>query len=432
MTDLPENLAEYSAKHRTREHGLENGTVRQTGKKIKKWKGFYHVVVDGKRIKRERIIGECSKMTKTAAREEHRKWIRRLHEEPVAVTRQATVADLCEDYYRLKLGDWSESSQKTNRGLIDNVINPVLGNKPIASATAEELKLFINSMPGRTWIPKTTYARPDGTTATVYARKKKSGCSASYIRKAIIFLRAIFDLASERELIRRNPARSITIKLKVPKATRPPYKPIFPPAQLPALLAQLDQRGSLIVWLSMLGATRPNELLATVGSDVGPCWLHIRKAFDSRRRVKLTKTERPRYVALPPEVAEELHAWIRNRGIGADDLVFQNQRGRAIDSKNFLRRTLRPAAKRAGIAASDIDFRMLRRSYASIWNALGYDIKGSQAQMGHARPDMTASEYMQPIDALRLEQVTTLEKILRGRMPMPVDVAAKLGSGMVQ
>jgi integrase len=75
--------------------------------------------------------------------------------------------------------------------------------------------------------------------------------------------------------------------------------------------------------------------------------------------------------------------------------------------------------------------KMLRRSFATIGHALGLDLKAIQAQMGHARPDMTAIEYMQPVDALRMEQMNRLGQMMRGEMPIPVDVMAKLGSKRV-
>lgn len=75
---------------------------------------------------------------------------------------------------------------------------------------------------------------------------------------------------------------------------------------------------------------------------------------------------------------------------------------------------------------------MLRRSFATVAQVVGFDVKGIQAQLGHSRPDMSATEYMQPIDARRVAQMKQLEDMLRGRVKMPVDISARLGSTMVQ
>jgi integrase len=430
------NLAEYGKLHRTRERGTEDGSVKQTGTKTKKWEGVYHAYVpDGagghKRITRRRIIGECSKMTKTQAREEHREWIRRFNSEPVADTAKATVGQMADDYYLLKVGDWNDQWRMVTRALIQNIIKPALGPKPLEAVTPEMLKTFVNSLPGRTTALKTVSVRADGTVKTKPAQRQRTGISTSYARKTITFLRAMFDLAVERDLIRKNPARSITIRLSMPKAAKAPDKPVFPPAQLPALLAELEQPDTLIVWLSMLAATRPNELFAMKGADVGPDFVHIHRALDRKLNLKPTKTERPRFVSLPPQIAEELHGWIAASGVGPDDFVFTNSRGGAINRQYYLQSVLKPAAARAMITAT-VDFRMLRRSFATIANALGFDLKSVQAQMGHARPDITATEYIQPVDAVRREQMKRLEDVLRGRAPMPADILARLGSARVQ
>ena len=100
-------LGAYTAAHRTRQRGLEDGYVDKTGKREKKWRGWYHVYVkkdDGTetRIKRKRIIGPVVGMTKAEAEEEHRIWIRRFHTLPAAETPAATVATLCDDLFQLR------------------------------------------------------------------------------------------------------------------------------------------------------------------------------------------------------------------------------------------------------------------------------------------------------------------------------------------
>ena len=67
---------------------------------------------------------------------------------------------------------------------------------------------------------------------------------------------------------------------------------------------------------------------------------------------------------------------------------------------------------------------MLRRSFATWGKAYGCDVKVLQEQLGHARPDMTVEEYIQPIDAVRIEQITRMELILRGKVPTPAQVRA--------
>src|SRR5262249_31122777 len=157
-----------------------------------------------------------------------------------------------------------------------------------------------------------------------------------------------------------NPARAVTMKLTVPKQARKPDKSIFPPQELPLLMAALSARDRIIVWISILGATRPNELFAIHGRDVGSDWVHIGKALSRKRKTKTTKPPLARYIYVPPFIMSDLREWMRDNSVGPDDLVFPNQAGRPISRDNFLKRRLRPAAKHAGIATADVDFQMLR------------------------------------------------------------------------
>jgi integrase len=75
---------------------------------------------------------------------------------------------------------------------------------------------------------------------------------------------------------------------------------------------------------------------------------------------------------------------------------------------------------------------MLRRSFATAGKAFGLDLKAIQSQMGHARPDITASVYMQPVDDVRVQQIEKFERMLRGEIPMPVDMEVKLGPSRIQ
>jgi integrase len=429
MTDL--NLAEYNNAHRTRER-RENGSVKLVGAREKKWEGSYHVYLDGKRSMRRRIIGTKAEIpTKTAAQELHRTWLRRQASQSVATTSGASVAALCDDYLTLKKGDWEVFTHRTMCSIFNSIIKPAIGARPIDKVTPDELKHFISALPDRKYTTPGGWKRVDRKLVKVPG-KVKTGISAQYVQKIVTHLRAVFDLAAERDLIAKNPTRSIMVRLRTPKQARKTTKEVFAPQYLKPLLEQLKARDALIVWISILGATRPNELFAIRGADVGPTWIRIQRALDRWRNVKETKTGKGRVIHLPPLVAEELRDWMRHAKVGPTDLVFQNKDGGAVDRKNFLNRKLRPAAVRAGIPVTNVDFRMLRRSFATLALMIGFDVKSIQSQLGHARPDMTLTEYSQAVDAHTAEHMVKLEEILRGSAPLSIDASAKLGGGLIQ
>lgn len=415
------NLAAYTGSHRTRQRGMENGHVDKTGLREKKWRGWYHVYAqkeDGTegRITRKRIIGPVKGMTKAQAEDEHRIWIRRYNSRPAAETAAATVAVLCDDLFQLRSGDWEDATRSTNASVFA-LIKDGIGDMVLETVKADDLKRFLNTLPARKW--KT----PSG--------RVKTGISHSYVKKIITQVRAIFDLAHEKELIQKNPARSIHIKLSMPKQARKPDKSVFPPQDLILLQGELSIRDRIILWLSMLLATRPNELFAITGRDVGLDWVHVEKALDRKRELKETKNTKARYIHVPPVIGEELKRWMAEQAIGPNDLVFQNRAGRPISRDNFLKRQLRPAAKRAKIATLDVDFQMLRRSFATLAAVVGLDVKSIQSHLGHSRPDMTLLEYAQPLDPITREKLATLEGMFRGTIEMPANLTARLGSKLV-
>jgi site-specific recombinase XerD len=304
----------------------------------------------------------------------------------------------------------------TNDGILKAFLTG-FGERPIATVTAEELKRYVNSLPKRTW-------------KTKKGKIKNEGASESFVKKTITHIRGLFDLAVEKDFIAKHPSRSLTIKLKVPKQTRKPDKSVFPPQDFLKLLAVMNEQDQLVVWLAAF-SLRPNEIFAIRGAAVGPDFIHIENAMSNEWELKGTKTDKGKFVALGEDLARKTHRWMAAKGIQPQDFLFKTRIGTVMTDENFLKKHLRPAAKRAKIATIDVDHQMLRRSFATLANALGFDVKNIQAQMGHARPDMSLIEYAQPVDEVRRRQIQHMEDVLLGKAPMPVDLTAKLGSRLV-
>lgn len=414
---------------RERRRGHQNGSVRQIGSKVKKWEGqFNDYVPDGagglKRVPRKKLIGLCSEMTKGEAREKLREYIRTFHNQPLAPSdsKPATLRVVAEEFFRLKLGDWPEetNTRKTMRSMFDCIILPALGDRVMKEITATDLKLFSNSLAERQ--TKT----PTG--------RIKTGISKSYARWICGTVKKLFDLANEQGLIEKNPAHSTVLPFKTPKLAKKTNKSVFPLEEWDALLSQLNRRGRLLAWISMVGGTRPSEMFSVPGAAVRflamegqQCaWMSIERSMTRRRKFKSTKTGKTRTIFLPPIVADELYAWMRDHSTGPEDLVFPNKYGTPLNRQNLLNRLLRPAAKRAGIKTLDVDWRMLRRSFATWANANEVDLKAIQDQLGHAKPDLTLGEYVQSVDTVRAQQITRLELILRGKQPMQMAAGARI------
>ena len=135
--------------------------------------------------------------------------------------------------------------------------------------------------------------------------------------------------------------------------------------------------------------------------------------MDRQRRSQAPKTSSSNAsVALPPQLQRELNDWLHSNPGAPDDLLFPNRDGRPKNRQNELDRVLKPAAKRAGLGK--VTFQMLRRTFSTQAQKIG-GLKDIQAQMRHARPDTTASIYMQTLPTHQAQMISDFEDMILGK-----------------
>jgi integrase len=124
-----------------------------------------------------------------------------------------------------------------------------------------------------------------------------------------------------------------------------------------------------------------------------------------------TKTEASDdYVYLPPDLEVELKGSLECTSGGPADWLFQTEHGRRgfLNANNYRNRILKPAAIRARVGVvdtgkkgekgkpilnTDVDFRALRRTCATLFGDRAKDPKSTQAQLRHADPAITLKHY---------------------------------------
>jgi integrase len=157
------------------------------------------------------------------------------------------------------------------------------------------------------------------------------------------------------------------------------------------------------LWLRILlfCGLRPAELLALRIGDVTAHQLRIDEAVKEKERganrIGETKTETSdAWVAVPPELARDLRAWVEHHPQRQDPraILFPTATGTAYRVGNFLKRVLKPAALAAGI--EDFDFRAMRSTASTLFQAHGTR-KDKQGQMRHADPTTTLRYYVKVI-----------------------------------
>ena len=87
-----------------------------------------------------------------------------------------------------------------------------------------------------------------------------------------------------------------------------------------------------------------------------------------------------------------------------------------LDYHNWVNRNLKPVADKLGIR---VNCQIMRRTFATLANDAGGDLKDIQTQMRHARSATTADIYVQPIPQSVRESIEALDKVLSDRARKP-------------
>jgi integrase len=239
------------------------------------------------------------------------------------------------------------------------------------------------------------------------AKVRAGKLSATSINNTITRLGQILDLATERELIDRNPVRVNPRRRKL-RQRRPERSYLDRAEQIVALLdaagefdaeARPDRQGTarraLLATLAFAGP-RLGEALALRWRDVD--------LAGGRLRVGQSKTDAGvRTIELLPALRDESTSWkVRTRYGQPTALVFGTENGREQSPSHVRNRILANAVKRATerLEANDraplptgLTPHSLRRTFASALFALGRELPFVMAQLGHTDPAMTLGIY---------------------------------------
>jgi len=224
----------------------------------------------------------------------------------------------------------------------------------------------------------------------------EKGSSSSLLSKLVRYTRAVLNIAVDRRLIERNPAR----KLKA-RSRRRACELNHALEECDALIAQLAGSDRLIAQLLIQLGLRSEELFVLRRNDVLAGALMIDEAI-VRGRLKGTKTEESAAVMyVSPDLELELKHHLETL---CDDnpkawLFPASRKDVALRPENFLKRVLKPAAIRAKIALSKnsngkevtaCDFQSLRRTAATLFGARAKDPRLTQAHLRHSDPRVNA------------------------------------------
>ena len=351
-----------------------------------RWR-LYETVDDVERSRqRYRQLGDCDKMTKTAAREKLAAIIAEEHAPPSPVVRPRpifTVSAMCDAYLRARMATWEVLTQKTNRSIL-GTISEKFGSLEAPAITKQALQEWLNEL--------------------------AASRSKSYLAKITYHLRAMFGEAVEEKLLDHNPTKH----LLRPK-TRKSNERFLTMPECYRLLAACDGRDHLILRIFLICGLRPGELFALRVEDIEASRLRIDETMHEGKARDRTKTEASAgWVILPADLARETEAWINQRGIRdyPKELLFVSTRGHAIHSQRYLKCDLARVAKRAGLAG--VTHQILRRTTATHMQKHG-TVKDTQGHLRHTDPETTLRFYQKVIPESLAEAVGSWDRELAGQ-----------------
>ena len=249
------------------------------------------------------------------------------------------------------------------------------------------------------------------------------GYSKSVVEHCMMYLRAIFAFAVEEDVLRKNPAR----KLRLPDGLAKPNRPYLSVEDFSILKEHLlSKRDQIMAGLLFLGGLRRGELFGLKWMDFTGEALTIQRQMNRFHTIAVPKTTSSMAtVPLPPDLCSDLLWWKSTCTDDAPDaFIFTSKTGSAIHFKNWLDRTLLPAARSAGIGR--IGYHMFRRGIATEAHEAGITDKNIQTQLRHASPEITRAVYMQTIPEAQRRAINHMETLTGVKPKQKTEPGTKL------
>lgn len=320
-------------------------------------------------------------LTKTDARQILENLIRESNARPAAFTSKTTFGELAREYLDLSRPNWGENATRVDGNVIELHLVGKLGSRLLREfANGEaELQRFINAY-------------------------VENLASSSLLSKLIVHLRAIFNLAVDRRLLDRNPARNLKAKSRKRRSNLS-----HTIEECDALYSMLSGRDHIAVRILVQLGLRSEEFCALRRNDIRGDQLIIDEAVVNGHTKEPKTLASASSVYIPPGLATEIQHYLETVEPEPTAWLFPStQKSVPIRPGNFLRRVLKPAAIRAGIAVTKdakgnqitaLNYQSLRRTSSTLFGARAKDPKSTQAHMRHSDPVVTLRHYQQAIPA---------------------------------
>ncbi len=326
-----------------------------------------------------RVLGFVKDMTKSVAREEVAKIVAELNTKREAI-RVWCFGEFVEEiffpYYSRK---WKASTRGSTMNRISIHLVAAFKDRELTAFTRDELQDLLDLKAGK---------------------EKLSFSTVDHLRWD---LKQVFDMAVADGFIVRNPA----LLLFTPKEAASAQRQVMTIAEVQNCFHALAQRERLIAKLAVLAGMRPGEIFALTWGQMTSTYANIRQRV-YRGIIDSPKTEQSfRKAALSEGLLRDIEDWRKAAVTTADSAwVFPSECMTPLAKENVWRRNIGPKLEKAGLPW--VNFQVMRRTHATLMNALGVDGKLVADQLGHSL-DVNQNVYTQSAVSRRQVAVNQLE-----------------------
>jgi integrase len=341
---------------------------------------------------RYHTLGRMADLNKSQAEQKQVQFIRTINggEGGPQEVRPVLVSEFVSQIYLpFQRGKWKGSTKETSEQRIRTHILQELGDQQMEVLTPSTLQAFLES--------------------------KAPTSSFSLVDHLRWDLSSIFEMAVAERVIPANPAT----RLYTPSTAKKGACPTMTAAEVETALNAVEFREKVILHLAIFPGLRPGEILALRRCDVGGDGRSVgieRRVY--RGNLDVPKSGETRTTAVPPRAAALLLTWL-DAAVEPEPTawVFASEaKETPLWRDNLLRRHIRPALKKVGL--DWVDFKVMRRTNASLGQVAKVDPKVSADQRGHgigvSLDVYTKSNIQQKgVAAKKLEDSVLDRKVLR-------------------
>ena len=296
-----------------------------------------------------------------------------------------------------------ESTKNGYIGYLNNHILPYFGEKTLCNITKFDVEDFVNQL------NNTRCKHIKSTNNGIIEELTDKKLSNETINHIIFLCGAIFEYMVDSDVIAKNPVKKVS---KMPKDVK---ESVFLTAEECNKLFEVakvkNENLYLVLLTSIVTGMRQGEVLALTWYDIdfNSNTISVNKTYSKGVLGKPKTNSSIRIVKISPKLAHLLKEHKLKAKPSNLNLVFSNEAGNYIDSRNLVNRFFKPCLKEAEL--KDITWHELRHSCITALAEEKVNVKSIQKQVGHSSENTTLRIYTHATEKMDSELVDALDKL---------------------